>query len=200
MKKVILALAAVLVFTHVSHSQNAPVQLGTNVASLGLGIGGHYGSYTTSSRSPGISLQLDHGFWEAGPGVVTLGAYIGTKTLKYNYNFKSYAANGILYTYAAHQKWNYTIIGARGAYHYNGLKNAQNFDLYGGLMLSYNILSYKYSDDYPGADTFYAGSYGSYADLSLFAGGRYFFSPMWGAFLELGYGVSYVTVGASAKF
>jgi hypothetical protein len=125
-----------------------------------------------------------------GPGVISLGGYAGIKSYKYS---------GSSGAYHFDEKWNYTVIGVRSAYHYNALNN-EKFDVYGGLMLSYNILSYKYSDN-SGTSTFKgSGSYGSNLGLSAFVGGRYLFTDNIGAFAELGYGVSYLTLGVAFKF
>jgi hypothetical protein len=92
------------------------------------------------------------------------------------------------------------MIGFRSAYHYNGLES-DKFDVYGGLMLSYNINSYSYENNdpyYP--DSYSGGSYGNSLYLTGFVGGRYFFSSNFGGYVELGYGVSFFNIGASYKF
>ena len=167
-------------------------QKGTNVVSAGIGLGSSMLSYSGTSQSPGISLQYERGVWDVGgPGVISLGGYAG---------FKGYKYSGKYSTYSYEQKWNYTVIGVRSAYYYNGLK-ADKVDLYGGLMLSYNILSYKYSDNGP-AGSYYSGSgsYGSAAGFSAYIGGRYFFTDNLAAWMELGYGVAYINLGVALKF
>lgn len=188
----IIVLAAFLIGALSSISYAQPFQKGTNVISAGIGLGGHFGGYSTSSSTPGISLQFEHGNWEiGGPGVISLGGYLGYKSYK-----NEYAG---LYNYNYSYKWNYTIIGLRSAYHYNGIES-ETWDVYGGLMLSYNILSFKYEDNDPLTnDNIYEGSYGSQVGLTAYVGGRYFFSDKVGAFAELGYGVAYLTLGVSFK-
>jgi len=66
-------------------------------------------------------------------------------------------------------------------------------------MLSYNILNYSFKDN-NGNNVNGAGNYGSSTGFTLYAGGRYFFSENIAAFAELGYGVSYLTVGVAFKF
>ncbi|WP_291869987.1 hypothetical protein [Maribacter sp.] len=150
--------------------------IGTNNINVGVGFGGTFGNYTTSSQNPGYSVSFERGIWEVpGPGVVSLGAYLGTKTYKYDYTF-------------GNDKWNYTIIGIRGAYHYNGLE-IDHLDVYAGAMFSYNILSYNG-----------AGNFGSKPGATGFVGGRWYFSNTFAAFAEASYGVAYLTVGASLRF
>ncbi|HRE52896.1 MAG TPA: hypothetical protein PK339_15855 [Flavitalea sp.] len=178
MKKVVFILALAVT------AMGAKAQVfekGTNMVNVGVGFGTALGGLGTAR--PAISASYEHGLWDiGGPGVISLGGYIGNTGYKYN---------GVGYR----QKWNYTIVGARAAYHYNGFSNAENFDLYGGLMLSYNIVSY--SDN---AGSGLNNAYGSGLGLTGFIGGRYLFTDNIGAFAELGYGVSVLNVGVSFKF
>lgn len=183
MKKIIFILIS---FVAISSLHAQPFVKGTNVAGIGIGLGSSLGGFSTSSQTPAISVNYEKGVWEVGgPGVISLGGYAGIKTFKYK---------GSNYQ----QKWGYTIIGVRGAYHYNGINN-DKFDLYGGAMLSYNILHYSYKDN-NGNNLSGGVNYGSAAGFTLFAGGRYFFSDNAAVFAELGYGVSYLTVGIALKF
>ncbi|MBX7202546.1 MAG: hypothetical protein K1X77_05710 [Bacteroidia bacterium] len=156
---------------------------GTRVGSIGIGLGGTFGSYTTTSRMPAISLQYEQGIWPiSDKGVISLGGYLGTKSYKY-------AGSG--YT----QSWNYYVIGARSAFHYSGL-NIEKFDPYAGLMLSYNYLKYRYD----GPSTFpISGNYASTVGFSGYLGGRYYFTPKFAGFGEVGFGISYVTIGLAIK-
>lgn len=183
MKKLIV-LAIALAATTTVYAQQF-VQ-GANVIGVGVGLGSSLGSFTYGSQTPALSLQYERGVWDiSGPGVISLGGYIGRK---------SYKSSEEGYT----QKWGYTIIGVRSAYHYNGIKS-DKFDVYGGVMLSYNILNYKYKDN-EGNNVGGTGNYGSAAGFSLYVGGRYSFTPNVAAFAELGYGVSYLTLGLAFKF
>src|ERR1700722_3162511 len=128
-----IALAVVSFFSAV-HVHAQAFAAGTNVISGGIGLGSSLANgYTYGNQGIGLSANYERGIWEAGPGVISLGAYLGYKTFSYNY-----AEGGNIYSY----KWNYTIIGGRGAYHFTGL-NIDNLDLYGGLMLSYDNLSFS---------------------------------------------------------
>jgi hypothetical protein len=180
MKKVLLfsLIAFVSLFTSVKlkaqHFNN-----GDNVISAGLGLGSSYHGIHYSS-TPAISLQYEHGNWDVGgPGVISLGAFLG---------FKSFRHEEFGYL----RKWNYTVIGIRSAYHYNGI-TVEELDVYGGLMLSYDILSY--SSNFP--DHYNYGGYSSGLGFSLYIGGRYYFTDNVAVFLELGYGISFATIGAS---
>ena len=168
-------------------------KVGDNVVSAGIGLGSSIAGYSYGSQTPGISLQYDRGLWQAGPGVISLGGYLGFKSYKYS------ASDGLNDSYT--EKWSYTIIGARGAWHYTGLE-VPNLDLYGGVMLSYNHLHFSgsYSNGSGSYQTSSGVSYGSDMGFSVFAGGRYYFAGHLAAFMELGYGVSYVNLGLAYKF
>jgi hypothetical protein len=64
-------------------------------------------------------------------------------------------------------------------------------------MLAFHILNSK--NNLPNGYQ-YSRNYSSALYASLFAGMKYYFTDNVGAFLELGYGVSWATVGASFKF
>ncbi len=189
-KIITLCFVAGLFFNTLQSNAQA-FEKGNSVLSVGLGLGGTFGSYSYSSQTPGISLQFEHGMWDAGgPGVISLGGYVGVK---------SYTYNGVGYNYTWSYKWNYTVIGIRSAYHYNGITNKKT-DLYGGVMLSYNILNFKYTTSDPYYDYLYSNvSYGSTVGFTLYIGARYFFSERVAGFAELGYGISYLTIGAAFK-
>jgi hypothetical protein len=181
MKKLFLLSAlSILLFNPLTSIAQA-FENGDNVISVGLGLGGSYRGIHYSS-TPAISAQYEHGNWDVGgPGVISLGAFLG---------FKSYRHEEFGYS----EKWNLTVIGIRSAYHYNGI-DAEELDVYGGLMLSYDIVSY--SNTFPSHYNY--GGYSSGLGLSIYIGGRYYFTDNVAGFLELGYGISYATIGVAFK-
>jgi hypothetical protein len=189
MKKVVLVSITLLCLTVLktkaqSSGSAGTYQVGTNVISAGIGLGSSLITGGYGSSTPGISLQYERGVWEAGPGIISLGGYIGYKG--YSYSNPDYSS-----------KWNYTIIGFRGAYHLTGIE-VENLDVYGGLMLAFDNLSYS-ETNYNGY-AYSGSSYGSGVGLTAFVGAKYYFAGNLGAFAELGYGVSYLSIGLSYKF
>lgn len=167
-----------LVLTSTAHAQSETgFGQGTGVISLGVGLGSSLNYYSGSSQTPALSLQWEKGAVDLGDvGVISFGGYLGYK----GYNYK-----------ASGYKLNYYIIGGRSAFHLTKL-NTKNLDLYGGLMLSYNYASDNYGN--------IGYSYGSSAGVTAYVGAHYFFANKLGAMAELGYGVSYLTLGLSFKY
>lgn len=73
-------------------------------------------------------------------------------------------------------------LGVRGAFHYQFV---DKLDTYAGLMLGYDI---------------HGGTSASSLFPSAFAGARYYFVPSLAVYSELGYGISYLSVGLALKF
>lgn len=180
MKKTITLLATFAFLVQFASAQE--FEVGTNAINAGIGLGGYYGGYNTSSQSPVFSASYERGVWDVpGPGVVSLGGYLGHKRFnnKYNDNFSN-----TNFDYS----WSYTIIGVRGAYHYTGL-DVDNLDVYGGVMASVRILG---GDEFDGI--------GSRPGATAFVGGRWYFTDNIAGFAEAGYGVAFLTIGASFRF
>lgn len=120
--------------------------------------------------------------------------------MHYKASSQSYA-----YRYDYDRKLSNTVVGVRGAIHLNELLESSQFDVYGGVMLGYNIGSYKDKTTraYNGITEDYSDNYHyklNFVTWSTFVGGRYLFSDHFGAYLELGYGLSYLNLGLTAKF
>lgn len=186
MKHVKLLLLFVL-FSAATTVYGQAFKKGTNVIALGIGLGSSL-SYSYGSISPAFSAQYEKGLWEVGPGVISLGGYLG---------FISQKNTGSYYR----QKWSYTIIGVRSAYHYTGFTEGKlaNLDVYAGVMASYHITSYKI-DYYGTGGQGFSGDYPSALDANVYVGGRYYFTKNIAGFAEAGYGISYLTIGLAFKF
>lgn len=171
MKKLIIALFCLALIA--TTAEAGPYKAGTKDLNLGIGLGS---SLYGDAVIPPISASLDFGYNKD----ISIGGYLGFATTSY----------GI-----GDWEWNYThiIIGARGAYHFY---NEDKIDAYGGLMLGYNIISVSEPDGYSGLG-YTAES--SHVTWNLFLGARYNFNPKISAFAELGYGISYLTLGVSFK-
>jgi hypothetical protein len=113
---------------------------------------------------------------------------IGGSIDYYHYNYGYYSSG-----------YNFVYVGARASYHLGEALNVQNnsFDPYVGASLGFRYAgggsySYSYYD--------YGSSYNSGLFIGLHLGARFMFAPKVGAFAEVGYGVSAVKLGITAKF
>jgi outer membrane protein W len=131
------------------------------------------------SGIPPIGLSFEYGFTEK----ISAGAYLGYSSASQELGLGTTA------------KWNYTytIVGARGSYHF---LNSDKLDPYVGAMLGYNIASVTY--DGPGTAPTIASA--SALIIGAHLGARYYFTDKIGAFAELGYGIAYLQLGVAVKF
>lgn len=197
MKKITLILLFALCITTINQAQNL-FDKGANVVSLGIGIGGYSpywgGGY---SQSPYFNLAFDHSvytFPEIKNLSIGVGGYVGYKTISYVFNGSWFDKNNNFHNNSVTERWNYFSLGVRPTIHYTF--EGTKFETYAGIPLGYVMVSYSYSDP-----AFYANSsYGSYFGFGFLAGGRYYFSDKIAAFAELGWGLSYLNIGASFKF
>ncbi|MFC3417547.1 hypothetical protein [Algoriphagus hitonicola] len=189
MKTVYLTLTFLICISTILTGNAQNFDQSTKVFSAGIGIGSSLGGFDYSSQIPAISLMYEQGVAEAGEvGIISIGGYVGYKSFSYETN------SG---TIQSKSKWNYTIIGVRGALHFTQIQN-EKLDLYAGLMASYNLLNYSYEDN-SGFDTGNSGNFGNTAGLTIFGGARYYFNPNLAVFGELGYGVAFLNVGLAVK-
>jgi hypothetical protein len=180
----------------------------SKLLNIGLGIGGvRYYNYGRSgpykySRTPAFSISYEQALAEkVGPGYIGLGGYLGFQHASYRYDLNGYYYNYQYNDYYYKHSWNYFLLTARGTYHLDVL-NWEKGEVYFGTMLGLRIQTYKFTTNNP--DPAWNNAYRlheSSANLiwSVFAGGRYYFTDNVAGFMELGYGVSYLTVGATIK-
>lgn len=156
--------------------------VGTTTVGLGIGVGrspwggGLYGGYTYDyGTGLGLKATIEHGFWQLGPGVLSLGLEAGGSFT--NARFTGYDYNG-----------NIVIAAARAAYHYGF--NLPNFDAYAGLSLG------------PGFRSYYDGDreHDLVVAPGAFVGAAYYFSPNFGVNVEAGYDITVIQGGIIFKF
>lgn len=151
---------------------------------VGLGIGYGYGVLGGVSSTPALNLSVERGIIDnVGPGVISVGGLVGFKRTSWNYS-------------GYRSSWNNFFVAARGAYHYNFLENPK-VDTYAGLSVGVRVESFTTNYDLL-RDNY---NYGRVAITSgIFVGGRYMFTDNLGAFGELGYDMSYLKLGLTARF
>ncbi|MDP4116996.1 MAG: outer membrane beta-barrel protein [Bacteroidota bacterium] len=176
MKKLFSILFVVAIFAGISFGQG--YQKGVNNLNIGIGFGDVVGGYGTQSLPP-ISVGLQFGIEDK----ISVGGILGYSSSSEEWFYGKY-------------KYTYIIIGARGEYHF--LEPSNNFDVYGGVTLGYNIVSSSWEANH-GYSGYSATASGSDLFYGFHAGARYAFSPKFGAFAEVGYGLGIINIGVNFK-
>lgn len=170
----IVVLATVLSLAGFASQAQAQFQKGDLLLNAGLGFGYYYAG--------GVSLNLNGEY--SITDELGIGPYFAFT--KYDYHYVGY-------------KYDYTFMdfGVRASYHFSKLLkiNVEQLDIYGGGFLGFVVGNYDY--DGPGND--YDDPYDGGIRAGIHAGARYFFSPKFAAYGELGYGLSPLVLGASFK-
>lgn len=177
MKSFLKVLLLLIFLVAISYGQ--VYKKGTNNLSIGIGPGlqGIYGSMDIPAISVGYQAGLHKNF--------SVGGIVGYSSSTYGYSYLN-----------SNYEWKYSyiIIGARGEYHFTEV-DLENTDLYGGVTIGYNIVSVSE----PSGTIYGYSAEGSYFLYGFHVGGKYYFSPTVGGFLELGYGVGYIIAGVTFK-
>src|SRR5450759_2265394 len=164
MKKLLLLLFVVVFSLTQLLAQESTFKQGDKVLNLGIGFGStFYGSFYTS-HTPALSASLEFNVKDGilDKGSIGVGGYFGYSSAKWTNYYKT----------------SNIIIGARGSFHY---PLVDKLDTYTGLLLGYNIYTYKYESSFIGAK----GSAGNVI-LAWFAGARYYFSNNFAVMGEIG--------------
>jgi len=184
MKKLIVSIVVVsFALTRLS-GQDPTFVKGDKTLNLGIGFGATWysGSYY-HGQVPPVSASLEFGVAEniLEKGVVGVGPYVGFSSYKWEYTDWGY-------------KYSNIILGVRGNFHY---PLANKLDTYIGVLLGYNIITSKEFGTPSGFD--YSAS-SSGISTAGYIGARYYFTDALGVMAELGYGITYLTVGVALKF
>ena len=184
MKKLMILFVAVMFSLTQLVAQESTFSKGDKVLNIGIGLGStlYTGSYY-KGQVPPLSVSYEVGVVDEvlEKGSIGVGGYLGYSSYKYQY---------------LDWGWKYSniIIGARGSFHY---PLVDKLDTYTGLLLGYNISSSKeFGSINPAFD--YSSSAGG-LQTAWFLGGRYYFKETFAVMAELGYGISYLTLGISLK-
>lgn len=162
--------------------------VGTNIIAAEVGLGDNVLPGASGHHLPVIDLQYDRGLWNAGKGVISLGAYAGYGDYS---NHSTPPPNAkVVDPYSV----TFTTVGLRGAYHFAGWK-VRNLDAYVGVKLAYeSTVSGGYPNDLPNTPAVQG------IRFAPFFGARYFFLPSVGALAEVGFNVyQYFDLGLAVK-
>jgi len=168
MKRFFVVLAVIcMIGSSLSHAQE--MKKGMSLFNAGLGF----------LPGIGINASYDHGLVDSwGPGIFTVGGYVGFGTWGKAYPTKSYHSDYRVNAFA---------FAPRATYRY---AIDRSFEVYGAAM--FGVVVYSYSRHY---------SHGSDVFLGIIAGCRYTFSQNVSVFGEIGFNnVSHLSGGLSFAF
>lgn len=158
------------------YNSETPFEKGTVTFSAGFGIGNEYSSNYYNAAF-GTKAVVEKGFWQAGPGVISLGGEIGG-------SFSNGGSSG-------NYKANTVIVAARSAWH-NGWQ-VKSLDTYAGLSAGLGFNQYK----------FYKDGYVKQSEVipvfAGFIGASYFFTPTLGINVEIGNDITRIQGGIILK-
>lgn len=184
MKKIflILALAAM------SLTSAAQFDINSKMLGVGAGLGWSYRyGYSGESHFPSITLFYEQGFYDLEDvGTLSIGGLIGFQSSRYKNNSLNYRWN-----------WTNTYAAAKAALHFNQVElfNDPKCDLYAGLSLGLRYTHTTLTGNYLPEEDYKSNDFGLM--LNVFAGFRYYINPKFAAYAEVGYGISYLTLGVS---
>ncbi len=183
MRKFLLSFAFVGGFTGLANAQ--VFEEGNNFLHIGIGVGSPYAYSGSKVGIPPIHASFEHGLSDK----IGVGGLIGYTSSTYE---QTYPLGGSY-------KWNFTylIIGARGAYHF--LDN-DKIDLYLGAMLGYNVASAKFESDVAGLEALVTEPSVGGVAFGGFVGSRFALGESSALFAELGYNISWLSVGYCQRF
>lgn len=198
-KRMLIRAAALTALLAALFAPNARAQStvakGDNLFSIGVGAAPNYysGFYTSYNVGSSLGLYLRYAKatnLEVGPGVLTLGGMVGVSRARYRYD-----GFGASYRHT----WTNIPVLFVGEYHYDF--DVPQLDTYVGLGLGFRLESYNHKVVSGSGAAETAGDYGGVdAAGAFYMGGAYYFNDQLAAFLELGRGVTLVSIGVTAKF
>lgn len=152
---------------------------GTTAINAGVGVGSSISNVTFPPLSVSLDYSLKDNLINGNNGAISIGGLVG------------YVGSGF-HLYNSRYSASHAILGVRGAFHYQFVPR---LDTYAGAMLSYNIVSGRWTNTpVPEVKTTASG-----LDFGIYLGARYFISEQWGAFAELGYGIAFLNLGVTYR-
>jgi len=176
----------------------------SKIVNIGVGyFGGRHYRYTHSGvyqfrQTPAISISYEQALpQKIGPGYIGVGAYFAYQKASYQVNYFNSYNNEYYYKH----NWTYTHFALRAAYHLDDLVIDKG-EVYFGTSIGVRASKYRYETNNLGVDAnnYQLNEASVRPSLSVFGGGRYYFTENLAVFGEIGYGMTWLTVGLSVKF
>ena len=188
MKKLIFLVCFVAVsFAATNVKAQYLFQKGDGILNASIGLGsGLYSGFGYTTVIPALAVSYEVGIMDDlidGNGSIGIGGYLGLSSYRWRYT-----------AFGANYGYNYTtiVVGPRGTFHYQFI---EKLDTYAGVMLAASIVN---STEVGIVGAGFSAS-GSGLVFDTFIGARYYFNDNIAALAELGFGVSYLNLGASFR-
>ncbi|MEO6254049.1 MAG: hypothetical protein ABIO79_12120 [Ferruginibacter sp.] len=178
MKKqnLIFAILFSLGIVSVATSTAQSFEKGSVTFSAGVGVGAEYNSNYYNSAF-GTKAVLEAGMWQAGPGVISLGAEFGG----------TFSNGGTLNNYRART----IVVAGRSAWHHGW--NVKGLDTYAGLSAGAGFNQYRYENNEVVRQNEVIPVFGA------FVGASYYITPTFGVNIEAGRDITQVQAGIIFK-
>lgn len=184
--KLITAATLALLFMAAAPLNAQMYKKGQQDLHIGVGLGSTFYGSGYRSVIPPLNVSYEKGITDN----IGVGGYLGYSSSRYRYS--GYNSN-------YYWRYNYVIVGARAAYHYD-LFEVPKLDTYGGIMLGFTFANARFHSNDPLVDESNYSSPGAGGVVwSGFVGARYQFKEKLGAYAELGYGISWLNMGVRLK-
>lgn len=168
-----------------------------NYVQAGIGFGNTLDYASGAKGMPTLNFTYERMLpFKVGPGTFGAGLTTSYRSVKWESTFLDYE------DVETRGKWKYSnmVIALRGAYHLSSeIIKVENLDLYGALQIGARIAKQKYTGE---AD--YGVGTSDWKDnnvhVGFIAGARYFFTPGFGVYSEIGYDVTWIKLGVVGRF
>lgn len=185
MKKILSTMIAVVAMTLSTNAQLFDEE--AKFFHVGIGVGSPYAYSGSDVSIPPVHASAEFAVSEK----IGVGGLIGYTASKWEQTYAS-TSGSTSYSW----KFSYIIVGARGAYHFIDSDKA---DVYGGVMLGYNIASATFESTDSDLEQYVSEPSVGGVAFGGFLGARYMFNEKLGGFAELGYNISWLSVGLAVK-
>lgn len=192
MKKIVSAFLLLCGLIGTTHAQDQK-----NYVQAGIGFGSTYDYAAGVKGMPTLNFTYERMLpYKVGPGTFGAGLTVSYRNVKWGKVYRDYEDVEV----DGRWKQSNMVIALRGAYHLNEeLIKVKNLDLYGAMQLGARIRKTKYN-----GTAEYGEGMSSYSDngvhFGFIAGARYFFTPGFGVYSELGYDVTWIKLGVVGRF
>lgn len=168
-----------------------------NVIQAGIGFGNTLDYASGAKGMPTLNFTYERILpYKVGPGYFGAGITASYRSVKYD----AFAYNEEGDPVSSKWKYSNSVVALRGAYHLNSeLIKIEKLDLYGALQLGARFWSSKYDGSLVYGDNNYK-SKDTDVHFGFIAGARYFFTPSFGVYSEIGYDVTWIKLGVAGRF